>query len=86
VVFLTGLEDGVFPHLRSLSDQHELEEERRLAYVGITRARQRLYLSRAVARSAWGRASYNLDSRFSGGAVDGRPVGAHRSGVHELVR
>src|SRR4029079_18476065 len=48
VVFLTGLEDGVFPHLRSLGDKRELEEERRLAYVGITRARQRLYLSRAV--------------------------------------
>ena len=54
VVFLTGLEDGVFPHLRSLGDTRELEEERRLAYVGITRARQRLYLSRAVTRSAWG--------------------------------
>ena len=56
VVFLTGLEDGVFPHLRSLGDTRELEEERRLAYVGITRARQRLYLSRAVTRSAWGAA------------------------------
>ncbi|HEX6871643.1 MAG TPA: DNA helicase PcrA [Micromonosporaceae bacterium] len=64
VVFLTGLEDGVFPHLRSLGDQPELEEERRLAYVGITRARQRLYLSRAVTRTAWGAASYNPASRF----------------------
>jgi DNA helicase II / ATP-dependent DNA helicase PcrA len=64
VVFLTGLEEGVFPHQRSLSERHELEEERRLAYVGITRARQRLYLSRAVTRSAWGAASYNLASRF----------------------
>ncbi len=64
VVFLTGLEEGVFPHQRSLGERHELEEERRLAYVGITRARQRLYLSRAVARSAWGAASYNLASRF----------------------
>jgi DNA helicase-2/ATP-dependent DNA helicase PcrA len=64
VVFLTGLEDGVFPHLRSLGDRHELEEERRLAYVGITRARQRLYLSRAVTRSSWGTASYNPPSRF----------------------
>ena len=54
VVFLTGLEDGVFPHSRSLGDQPELEEERRLAYVGVTRARERLYLSRAVVRSAWG--------------------------------
>jgi DNA helicase-2/ATP-dependent DNA helicase PcrA len=64
VVFLTGLEDGVFPHLRSLGDTRELEEERRLAYVGITRARQRLYLSRAVTRSAWGQPSYNPASRF----------------------
>ena len=54
VVFLTGMEDGVFPHMRSLGDPRELEEERRLAYVGITRARQRLYVSRAVTRSAWG--------------------------------
>jgi DNA helicase II / ATP-dependent DNA helicase PcrA len=64
VVFLTGLEDGVFPHLRSLGDQTELEEERRLAYVGLTRAEQRLYLSRAVVRSAWGAPSHNPASRF----------------------
>ncbi|GIG89555.1 DNA helicase PcrA [Plantactinospora endophytica] len=64
VVFLTGLEDGVFPHLRALGDNRELEEERRLAYVGITRARKRLYLSRAVTRSAWGQPSYNPPSRF----------------------
>jgi DNA helicase-2/ATP-dependent DNA helicase PcrA len=64
VVFLTGLEDGVFPHLRSLGDERELEEERRLAYVGVTRAQQRLYLSRAVTRSAWGQPQYNPPSRF----------------------
>ena len=64
VVFLTGMEDGVFPHLRTLGDPKELEEERRLAYVGITRARRRLYLSRAVVRSAWGQPSYNPPSRF----------------------
>ncbi len=64
VVFLTGLEDGVFPHLRSLGNQTELEEERRLAYVGLTRAQQRLYLSRAVVRSAWGAPSHNPASRF----------------------
>jgi DNA helicase-2/ATP-dependent DNA helicase PcrA len=64
VVFLTGLEDGIFPHMRSLADRRELEEERRLAYVGITRARQRLYLSRAINRTAWGAASYNPPSRF----------------------
>jgi DNA helicase-2/ATP-dependent DNA helicase PcrA len=64
VVFLTGLEDGVFPHLRSLGDPQELEEERRLAYVGLTRAQQRLYLSRSVTRSAWGQPQYNPPSRF----------------------
>jgi DNA helicase-2/ATP-dependent DNA helicase PcrA len=64
VVFLTGLEDGVFPHMRSLSDPRELEEERRLAYVGITRARQRLYLTRSMQRSTWGAPSYNPPSRF----------------------
>ncbi|MDQ1710368.1 MAG: ATP-dependent helicase UvrD/PcrA, partial [Frankiaceae bacterium] len=64
VVFLTGLEDGVFPHMRSLADPTELEEERRLAYVGITRARQRLFLSRAIVRMAWGSTSANPPSRF----------------------
>ncbi|WP_027659339.1 DNA helicase PcrA [Salinispora fenicalii] len=64
VVFLTGMEDGVFPHARTFGDNHELEEERRLAYVGITRARQQLYLSRAVTRSAWGQPAYNAPSRF----------------------
>ena len=64
VVFLTGMEDGVFPHVRSLGDPKELEEERRLAYVGITRARERLYLSRSIVRSAWGSPAYNPPSRF----------------------
>jgi len=64
VVFLTGMEDGVFPHTRSLGDPDELEEERRLCYVGITRARERLYLSRALVRSAWGQPSANPASRF----------------------
>ncbi|MHC0433554.1 DNA helicase PcrA [Streptomyces sp. O3] len=64
VVFLTGLEDGVFPHMRALGQVKELEEERRLAYVGITRARERLYLTRATMRSAWGQPSYNPPSRF----------------------
>jgi DNA helicase II / ATP-dependent DNA helicase PcrA len=66
VVFLTGLEDGVFPHSRSLGDQPELEEERRLAYVGVTRAQQRLYVSRALVRSAWGAPMHNPASRFLG--------------------
>jgi DNA helicase-2/ATP-dependent DNA helicase PcrA len=64
VVFLTGLEEGVFPHSRSLSEPDELEEERRLAYVGVTRARERLYVSRAIARFAWGAPHHNLPSRF----------------------
>ncbi|MEC4015994.1 DNA helicase PcrA [Streptomyces sp. H27-D2] len=64
VVFLTGLEDGVFPHMRALGQTKELEEERRLAYVGITRARERLYLTRSTLRSAWGQPAYNPASRF----------------------
>jgi len=63
-VFLTGFEDGVFPHMRALEDPDELEEERRLAYVGITRARKRLFLTRAVVRTQWGQPSYNPPSRF----------------------
>jgi DNA helicase-2/ATP-dependent DNA helicase PcrA len=69
-VFLTGLEDGVFPHSRSLDDGGELEEERRLAYVGLTRARERLYLSRALVRSAWGAPAHNPASRFLGEVPD----------------
>jgi DNA helicase-2/ATP-dependent DNA helicase PcrA len=69
-VFLTGLEDGVFPHSRSLDDGNELEEERRLAYVGVTRARERLYLSRALVRSAWGAPAHNPASRFLGEVPD----------------
>lgn len=64
VVFLTAMEDGVFPHIRSLGEPKELEEERRLAYVGITRAQKRLYLTRAAVRSSWGSPSFNPASRF----------------------
>ncbi|GAA2891672.1 DNA helicase PcrA [Streptosporangium fragile] len=64
VVFLTGMEDGVFPHMRSLGEPKELEEERRLAYVGITRAEKRLYVSRAAVRSSWGSPAFNPASRF----------------------
>ncbi|MFA1702171.1 DNA helicase PcrA [Mycobacterium intracellulare] len=64
VVFVTGWEDGMFPHMRSLDDPTELSEERRLAYVGITRARRRLYLSRAIVRSSWGQPMLNPESRF----------------------
>ena len=66
VVFLTGLEEEVFPHQRSLTNPKELEEERRLAYVGITRAEQRLYLTRALARNWYGRPSFHRQSRFLG--------------------
>lgn len=64
VVFVIGWEDGMFPHMRSLGDARELSEERRLAYVGLTRARQRLYLSRAKVRSSWGQPMLNPESRF----------------------
>ncbi|MFA5566575.1 MAG: DNA helicase PcrA [Acidimicrobiia bacterium] len=64
VVFLMGLEEGVFPHQRSIGDSEQLEEERRLAYVGITRARQRLYLSYATSRNLFGEIRYNPPSRF----------------------
>ena len=64
VVFLIGMEDGLFPHMRALGDPAELSEERRLAYVGITRARKRLYLTRAMMRSSWGQPMTNPGSRF----------------------
>jgi DNA helicase-2/ATP-dependent DNA helicase PcrA len=71
VVFLTGMEEEVFPHQRSLNNPKELEEERRLAYVGITRAERRLYLTRAVARNWWGRPSFHKQSRFLGEIPEG---------------
>src|SRR5690606_24911720 len=64
VVFVTGWEDGTFPHVRSLADPDELAEERRLAYVGLTRARERLYISRAAVRTAWGVPNEFPASRF----------------------
>jgi len=63
-VFLTGMEDGIFPHSRTLGEKDEIEEERRLAYVGLTRAEKRLYISRAEYRSSWGSPTYNPASRF----------------------
>jgi DNA helicase II / ATP-dependent DNA helicase PcrA len=66
VVFVVGMEDGIFPHFRSMTDADELEEERRLAYVGITRARRRLYLTHAWSRTLFGASSYNPPSRFLG--------------------
>ena len=64
VVFIAGLEEGVFPHSRALDDEKELEEERRLAYVGMTRAMRRLYLSHAWRRATWGMGQPSLPSRF----------------------
>ncbi|GAA3699790.1 DNA helicase PcrA [Zhihengliuella alba] len=64
VVFLTGMEHGIFPHQRSMTDEKELAEERRLAYVGLTRARKRLYVSRSEYRSLWGQSQYNPASQF----------------------
>jgi DNA helicase-2/ATP-dependent DNA helicase PcrA len=64
VVFVLGMEEGVFPHIRSLSEPDQLEEERRLCYVGITRAQERLYLLHAWSRSLWGGVNYNPPSRF----------------------
>jgi DNA helicase-2/ATP-dependent DNA helicase PcrA len=64
VVFIAGLEEGVFPHSRSLDDEKQLEEERRLAYVGITRAKRRLFLSHAARRATWGQGGLSVPSRF----------------------
>ena len=64
VVFVTGLEDGIFPHSHAMADETDLAEERRLAYVALTRARERLYVTRAAVRSAWGAASAMPASRF----------------------
>ena len=84
VVFLTGFEDGIFPHMRAMADPKELEEERRLAYVGITRARKRLYLTRATVRVMWGQPQYNPPSRFieeiPERLIDWRRLGASAGG------
>jgi DNA helicase-2/ATP-dependent DNA helicase PcrA len=64
VVFIAGLEEGVFPHSRALEDERQMEEERRLAYVGLTRARHRLYLTHAAQRATWGRGGFSVPSRF----------------------
>jgi len=93
VVFLTGLEDGIFPHMRSLGDPDELEEERRLCYVGITRARERLYLCHAWSRTLFGSTDFYPPSRFLSEIPEelvevlgeakpvGRGAGAHRDAV-----
>ena len=86
VVFLVGLEDGVFPHLRSIGEPDQLEEERRLAYVGITRARERLYLTHAWSRTLYGSTQYNPPSRFLDEIPEGlvEQVDGGRRGVAPL--
>src|SRR5699024_8212234 len=64
VVFIIGMEENVFPHSRSLDDEEEMQEERRLAYVGITRAEEKLFLTSAMMRTLYGRTNYNSMSRF----------------------
>jgi DNA helicase-2/ATP-dependent DNA helicase PcrA len=93
VVFMTGLEDGEFPHVRSLGDPDQLEEERRLCYVGITRARERLYLCHAWCRTLFGNTDFYPASRFLSEIPEelvhalgedrprGRGLGAHRDAV-----
>ena len=81
VVFIAGLEEGLFPHNRALDDEKELEEERRLAYVGITRAKRRLYLSHAWRRATWGGGGMSIPSRFLleiPRRADGRPAAPPR--------
>ena len=81
VVFIGGLEEGVFPHNRALDDEKELEEERRLAYVGITRAKRRLFLSHAWRRATWGGGGHVDPEPVPAGdpaGADGRPAAAWR--------
>ena len=93
VVFIAGMEEGVFPHLRALGEPEELEEERRLCYVGVTRARERLYLSYAWCRSLWGETQYNPPSRFPRARypdhlvrTSGAPLRTHRRSREEVRR
>ncbi|MCC3267682.1 DNA helicase PcrA [Arthrobacter gengyunqii] len=80
VVFLTGMEQGLFPHQRSATDPAELAEERRLAYVGLTRARKRLYITRSEVRSMWGQSQYNPASQFVG-EIPGELIQWKREGM-----
>ena len=84
VVFLTGMEYGLFPHQRALTDEKEMSEERRLAYVGLTRAMERLYVTRAEARTMWGKSTFNPPSPFleeiPGDLLDWRRTGSSFGG------
>ncbi|MCX6766690.1 MAG: UvrD-helicase domain-containing protein [Candidatus Moranbacteria bacterium] len=83
-VFIAGMEEGLFPHSRSLLDQREMEEERRLAYVGITRAKRRVYLLWAVTRNIFGSVRVNVESRFLDDIPDGLKDSLKRSDLEEL--
>jgi ATP-dependent DNA helicase UvrD/PcrA len=89
-VFIVGLEDGIFPHYRSMTDSAELEEERRLLYVGITRAQKRLYLCHAWGRTLFGQTNYNPPSRFlnelPASLLDVREEGTPRGQGHSRAR
>lgn len=85
VVFMCGMEENIFPHIRSMGDDAGLEEERRLCYVGITRAKERLYLTRAQRRLLYGRASYNEPSRFLDEIPSLLVNDLNRSGRHEPI-
>jgi DNA helicase-2/ATP-dependent DNA helicase PcrA len=82
VVFLVGLEEGIFPTGRALDDDQALEEERRLAYVGITRAEERLFMTHAYLRNQYGRTNVNLVSRF----IEEVPTGLIDSGTAEIAK
>ncbi|WP_106849677.1 DNA helicase PcrA [Blastococcus sp. Marseille-P5729] len=84
VVFLSGMEDGLFPHLRSLGEPKELEEERRLAYVGLTRAQRKLFLTRSVVRGQWGQPAYNPPSRFLDEVPDELIDWSHASSISSI--
>nr|WP_232348413.1 MULTISPECIES: UvrD-helicase domain-containing protein [Bifidobacterium] len=86
VVFLTGMEQGTFPHSRCLEDADEMQEERRLAYVGVTRAKRRLYLTRAAVRSQWGQVNEMLPSQFLDDIPDGLIDWKRRQAGNERMR
>ncbi len=86
IVFMVGMEDGVFPHYRSMGDSAQLEEERRLAYVGITRARERLYLCHAWSRTLFGQTSFNPPSRFLSEVPEHLLVSRESGGSSRKVR
>lgn len=85
VVFMTGMEETVFPHSRALYDQHEMEEERRLCYVGMTRARQELYMIYASGRMLYGGTQYNPPSRFLS-EIDGSFASNGTSGFYNNIQ